>query len=92
MGAHVVAGGGAPQGDEYAHGHFIQLIVLANVKPHLRAAQEEIFGPVISVLEAGDAQEALRLRMMWLTTCRLQCSPTICRKRFVLWSKPKRGC
>lgn len=60
-GAEVVAGGGVPQGEEYARGHFIQPTVLANVRPEMRVAQEEIFGPLISVLEAGDLEEAFAI-------------------------------
>jgi aldehyde dehydrogenase (NAD+) len=60
-GAQVLAGGSAPQGGAYQRGHFIQPTVLANVRPDMRIAQEEVFGPVIGVLEAGDLEEAFAI-------------------------------
>jgi aldehyde dehydrogenase (NAD+) len=60
-GAKVVAGGDMPRGKLYERGYFIQPTVLAQVKPDMRVAQEEIFGPVISVIEAGDAAEAFMI-------------------------------
>jgi aldehyde dehydrogenase (NAD+) len=35
--------------------------VLAGIKPGMRVAQEEIFGPVVGILEAGDLNEALAI-------------------------------
>lgn len=60
-GASVAAGGGVPEGETFAHGHFIQPTVLTDVRPDMRVAQEEIFGPVIGVLEAGDLAEAFEI-------------------------------
>jgi aldehyde dehydrogenase (NAD+) len=60
-GAQVLAGGSAPQGGAYQRGHFVQPTVLANVRPDMRIAQEEVFGPVIGVLEAGDLEEAFAI-------------------------------
>ncbi len=60
-GAEVVAGGGTPDGDATRRGYFVQPTVLANVRPHSRVAQEEIFGPVIAVIAAADLDEALAI-------------------------------
>jgi aldehyde dehydrogenase (NAD+) len=60
-GAAVLAGGGAPEGSVYTRGHFVQPTVIGNVRPDMRIAQEEVFGPVISVIEAGDLEEALAI-------------------------------
>jgi acyl-CoA reductase-like NAD-dependent aldehyde dehydrogenase len=60
-GAEVLAGGGAPEGSEYRRGHFVQPTVLANERPDMRIAQEEVFGPVIGVIEAGDLEEAFAI-------------------------------
>ncbi|HEX9369892.1 MAG TPA: aldehyde dehydrogenase family protein, partial [Roseiflexaceae bacterium] len=60
-GAEVLAGGGAPEGAAYGRGHFVQPTVLANVRPDMRIAQEEVFGPVIGVIEAGDLEEAFAI-------------------------------
>lgn len=59
-GAEVVWGGGVPDGAEQ-RGHFFQPTVLANVRPDMRVAQEEIFGPVIGIIPAGDLEEALAI-------------------------------
>src|SRR5213078_2361856 len=45
-GATVAAGGLALTDGDYAKGHFHQPTVFADVKPDMRIAQEEIFGPV----------------------------------------------
>jgi aldehyde dehydrogenase (NAD+) len=60
-GAEVLAGGGTPDGGAYARGHFVQPTVLANVRPEMRIAQEEVFGPVVGVIEAGDLEEAFAI-------------------------------
>lgn len=60
-GAQVLAGGSAPEGDLFRRGHFVQPTVLAHVRPDMRVAQEEIFGPVVGVLEAGDTEEAFAI-------------------------------
>ena len=41
------------------HGYFIPPTIFTNVKPDMRIAREEIFGPVLSVLKARDLDEAL---------------------------------
>ena len=47
-GAKVVLGGGRPSGLE--RGWFVEPTIFVNVKPDMSIAQEEIFGPVLSVL------------------------------------------
>lgn len=42
-------------------GYFIGPAVFADIQPHHRLAQEEIFGPVLAVMRARDFEEALRL-------------------------------
>ena len=54
-GARLVAGG-AQTGDG---GYFVQPTVFDEVAPEMRIAQEEIFGPVISVIRAQDFDDAL---------------------------------
>jgi aldehyde dehydrogenase (NAD+) len=60
-GAQVATGGGAPNGQKYGRGHFVQPTVLTNVRPDMRIAQEEVFGPVVGVMEAADLEEALAI-------------------------------
>ncbi|HET6516223.1 MAG TPA: L-glutamate gamma-semialdehyde dehydrogenase [Thermodesulfovibrionales bacterium] len=40
-------------------GYFIGPAVFTEVKPHSRIAQEEIFGPLLAVMRAGDIDEAI---------------------------------
>jgi aldehyde dehydrogenase (NAD+) len=56
-GAQVVSGG-ARHG---ARGYFVQPTVFAGVTGNMRIAQEEIFGPVVSVLAFDDEDEAVSL-------------------------------
>jgi aldehyde dehydrogenase (NAD+) len=56
-GASLVTGG-ARIGDE---GYFIEPTVFANVEHEMRISQEEIFGPVLSVIPFDDEQDALRM-------------------------------
>jgi 1-pyrroline-5-carboxylate dehydrogenase len=42
-------------------GYFIQPTVIADVSPTARIAQEEIFGPVLTVIRAGNFDEALAI-------------------------------
>jgi aldehyde dehydrogenase (NAD+) len=55
-GARLVAGGGVIEGKR---GHFIQPTLFADVRPQMRIAQEEIFGPIIGVIAVRDFDEAL---------------------------------
>src|SRR6266571_2933629 len=50
----LVAGGG-----HQGPGYFIEPTVIADVDPHARIAQEEIFGPVLTVIKAKDFDDAL---------------------------------
>jgi RHH-type transcriptional regulator, proline utilization regulon repressor / proline dehydrogenase / delta 1-pyrroline-5-carboxylate dehydrogenase len=43
------------------HGYFIPPTVFTDVKPNMRIAREEIFGPVLSVLKARDLDEAIEI-------------------------------
>jgi aldehyde dehydrogenase (NAD+) len=60
QGARVAAGGAEPP----AHlptGFYVQPTVLADVTPEMTVAQEEIFGPVLSILAYRDEEHALEL-------------------------------
>ncbi|MGW1397554.1 aldehyde dehydrogenase family protein [Streptomyces sp. NPDC002405] len=57
-GARLVAGGpGSPR----ERGYFVSPTVLADVTPRMTVAQEEIFGPVLSILRYDDEEDALRI-------------------------------
>jgi aldehyde dehydrogenase (NAD+) len=59
-GARAVAGGGRATGAELHRGFFVEPTVLADVDDAMRVAQEEIFGPVLSVLPFDDIDEVIR--------------------------------
>ena len=42
-------------------GYYVAPTIFADVPPNARIAQEEIFGPVLAVIRAGDFDEAIRL-------------------------------
>jgi aldehyde dehydrogenase (NAD+) len=60
-GATIVAGGSTLSDGDYAKGHFHQPTVFANVKPNMRIAQEEIFGPVTAVMKCESLEEAIAI-------------------------------
>ena len=58
-GARLVAGGGRPAGLD--RGWFVQPTVFADVDNKSVIAQEEIFGPVLSIVEYTDEDDAIRI-------------------------------
>src|SRR5258706_9420829 len=59
-GARLVTGGDVPTEPALAKGNFIRPAVFDGVTPAMRIAREEIFGPVLAVMEFGDEAEALK--------------------------------
>lgn len=57
-GARIVAGGPEAPKDK---GYFVQPTVFADVTPEMTIAQEEIFGPVVSIIRYEDEDDALRI-------------------------------
>jgi alpha-ketoglutaric semialdehyde dehydrogenase len=55
----LIAGGQRASGAGLEHGHFFEPTIFAGVKPMDRIAQEEIFGPVLSVIPVADYQAAV---------------------------------
>lgn len=60
-GARLVTGGVKLRGDESDRGYFVAPAVFDRVTPEMKIAQDEIFGPVLAVMEARDFDEAVRL-------------------------------
>ena len=60
-GATLVTGGARLTGDEHERGYFVQPTIFDRVTPDMRIAQEEIFGPVLSVLRVPDTASALEV-------------------------------
>ncbi len=58
-GARLVLGGSRPP--ERARGFFFSPTIFDGVSPHMRIAQEEIFGPVLSVITFESEAEALEI-------------------------------
>jgi betaine-aldehyde dehydrogenase len=55
----VVGGNGMPDGLD--HGWYVRPTVFADVDNRMRIAQEEIFGPVLSVIAYDDVDDAVRI-------------------------------
>ncbi len=60
-GAELVAGGAEPTQDVPAGGYFVKPTVFGRVKPGSTIEQEEIFGPVLSIITYKDEEEAIRI-------------------------------
>jgi acyl-CoA reductase-like NAD-dependent aldehyde dehydrogenase len=60
-GARVLTGGELATGKGLERGWFYRPTVLAGVKPGMRVEQEEIFGPVLSVIKVDSLDEAIRV-------------------------------
>jgi len=59
-GATLLVGGlGKPEGLEA--GNFVKPTIFTNVKNEMRIAQEEIFGPVLSIIPYKDEEDAIRI-------------------------------
>ncbi|MEB3286471.1 MAG: aldehyde dehydrogenase family protein [Vampirovibrionales bacterium] len=60
-GATCVLGGNAPEDPKLTKGHYVSPTVFINVDNKMRIAQEEIFGPVISILSFKTPEEAIEI-------------------------------
>ena len=60
-GATCVAGGNELRDEAYAKGYFHEPTVFADVKPDMRIAQEEIFGPVTAVIPCDSLENAIEI-------------------------------
>ncbi len=57
--ADLVTGGNRPS--QFNQGYFIEPTIFANVDNSSRIAQEEIFGPVLSIIPVEDEEDAIRI-------------------------------
>lgn len=60
-GARCVLGGGPAIAPELRGGQFVEPTIFVDVTPHMRIAQEEVFGPVLAVLGFDDEEDAVRI-------------------------------
>ncbi|MBA3822685.1 MAG: aldehyde dehydrogenase family protein [Ktedonobacterales bacterium] len=58
-GARLLTGGDFATEGDLAQGNFYRPTLLTDVTPTMRVAQEEIFGPVLSIIEIGSLAEAI---------------------------------
>jgi betaine-aldehyde dehydrogenase len=60
-GARLLFGGERPTGDEFAKGYWLQPTAFCDVTPTMRIFQEEVFGPVLSVVRWTDVDEVIEM-------------------------------
>jgi len=60
-GATLACGGGPMEVAGFEQGLFVQPTIFTDVTPDMRIYQEEIFGPVLSVIRYSDVEEAIAL-------------------------------
>jgi aldehyde dehydrogenase (NAD+) len=60
-GARLHHGGHLLLEDDHMYGYFIQPTIFTDVAPSMRIAQEEIFGPVVSVIPCRDLDDAIEI-------------------------------
>ncbi|MDW0118756.1 aldehyde dehydrogenase family protein [Sporosarcina thermotolerans] len=60
-GAKLLAGGNVLTEGEFANGHYFEPTLFTDVKWDSRLAQEEIFGPVVSLIEVSSLDEAIEV-------------------------------
>ena len=58
-GANLVCGGNTLSGDLYNNGFYVEPTIFSDVTTDMQIAQEEIFGPVLTAMEAQDIEEAI---------------------------------
>jgi aldehyde dehydrogenase (NAD+) len=60
-GARLLTGGAIYEEGKWIDGYFYRPTIFDRVKPSMRIAQEEIFGPVLSIIEIGNFEEAVEI-------------------------------
>ena len=60
-GANLVYGGHSLTGGIYDHGYYVEPTIFTDVTPEMRIAREEIFGPVLTVFQARDLDDAVQI-------------------------------
>ena len=60
-GARCILGGGAAREASLPGGQFVEPTIFVDVRPEMRIAREEVFGPVLSIIGFEDEAEAVRI-------------------------------
>ncbi|SCU87926.1 LADA_0E07074g1_1 [Lachancea dasiensis] len=61
QGARLLHGGSRYKHPNYPQGHYFQPTLLVDVKPEMSIAQNEVFGPVLTMMRAEDTADCIRL-------------------------------
>lgn len=86
-GARLLVGGKRLHGQVYDRGFYLQPAVFGSVSPDMKIAREEIFGPVLAVMEADGFDEMMRIA----NNTAYGLSASICTKDMSLAEKFIRG-
>ncbi|KGU35343.1 hypothetical protein MGK_02159 [Candida albicans P57055] len=60
-GARLIHGGKQYQHPNYPQGHYFEPTLLVDVDPTMKIFQEEVFGPVLTMIRANDAEDAVNI-------------------------------
>ncbi len=60
-GARCILGGGPATGPGLTGGQFVEPTIFVDVRPDMRIAKEEVFGPVLSIIGFEDEDDAIRI-------------------------------
>ncbi|CAR24874.1 Aldedh domain-containing protein [Lachancea thermotolerans] len=60
-GARLLHGGSRYTHPNYPQGHYFQPTLLVDVTPNMEIAQNEVFGPILTVMRASDTNDCIRL-------------------------------
>jgi acyl-CoA reductase-like NAD-dependent aldehyde dehydrogenase len=60
-GAKLLYGGDIPDSPELKNGFFVNPTVLTKINPAMKIAKEEVFGPVLNIIEVQDIDEAIAI-------------------------------
>lgn len=60
-GATLAYGGARPEGEVFDNGYYLLPTIFTDVKPEMRIAKEEIFGPVVAVIPFDTEEEAVAI-------------------------------
>ena len=67
-GAKLASGGKRLSRGDYANGHFIEPTVFTDAAPDMRISQEEIFGPVTTVIPTNSLEDAIQIAFFFNDT------------------------
>ncbi len=60
-GARCILGGGPATSPDLPGGQFVEPTIFTDVKPEMRIAKEEVFGPVLSIIGFDDEKQAIEM-------------------------------